>query len=175
MDDEPRARSASLPVPLLRVVDGVETPRQQRDVAYDVWTWQHNGNYRQAAQALGIPESTLRAWAKRDDWRVRSVRDRLDLQPQELRQATASILAAGGPPAAAYLAAVAEGTEPPDKNRLLACKTLLDSVGFAAAHYDAERDKPADPPRAWSADLDNATYEELLELEREIVEKSRVS
>ena len=168
MDDD-RARCASLPVPLLRVVDGVETPRQQRDLAYDLWTWTHNGNYRELARATGVAESTLRNWARKDDWRVRSVRDRLDLQPEDVRQATASILAAGGPAAAAYLNGVVEGVEPPDKNRITAAKILLDAQGFAPAHYSPDRDKPK-PARVIPDDLSSLSTEELLALEAQFLE-----
>lgn len=167
--------SADLPTPIrpaIEVRHGAETPKAQRDSAYEVWLWSCGRNTRETARELGIGESTIRNWSRMDGWSERAARDLMTTPPQYLRESIGITLVQTAEECSKYMYRVASGAVmPPDRERLKMCTSVLQMVGWSPARFDPERDKPRDAPRAYSIDLDTATPEQLLQLEAEIIER----
>ncbi len=159
--------SQSSEIILFEVQNGVETPREVRDQVFALWSWSCQQNYREVARRTNISEATIRSWAKRDDWRVRYYRDRLDVAPEQIRPAISSIIHLAAINGAAYVDRVNAGEVEPNRAKLMAAKIAMDAAGFAPAHYQPGTEpKPKRQPIATKG----MSPDQLLALELEYTE-----
>lgn len=164
--------------PSVTVIPGQRAPDALRETAYQLWAWQCGQNAERVAQDLGIDHPdvdldgrTVRGWCQQDGWRVRYEEERSELVPGMARYAAARQLQNALPGAISYVEAVANGTVAPNKDRLTACRMVMDAAGFASIRVmgDEATRKPADRANAvhLPANLDELDADQLESLLRQ--------
>lgn len=170
--------------PDMVVIPGQRAPDALREDAYQLWAWACAQNCEKVADTLNaqhpgldLDGRTVRGWCRQEQWRVRYEEERAELVPGMVRYASALQLQNALPGAIDYVSAVAAGTVEPNKDRLSACKLIMDACGFAAIRVmgDEAQRKPADRANAYQlpANLDTLDADALERLERQYVDQRR--
>lgn len=144
---------------------------QDRQEAYEVWAWACGRNIGLTAQATGVPERTLRRWARADSWRQRHMQERLAATPSDIVPVVVGTLAAAAVDAAEYLAAVLAGERDPDRDLTAVAMIALDRAGFGVARLMEPMRMEAGTKE--SATLSPADLERLSPAELRALEQGR--
>jgi len=107
----------------------------ERTTAFQVWAMLADRSPKKTQAILmdqfgiEIKINTLYKWAQRYEWSTKA-RDLFEDTAPTFFERTRAAIVGGTPAAATYLVGVADGSQEPDRNRILAAFGLIDRAGF---------------------------------------------
>jgi hypothetical protein len=139
-----------------------------RELAFELWYTDAGRRLRTLERILEtdpynipVPYQTLWHWHRQHQWDIEADKRLAQFVPHR-RMRTAGLLVVAAEGFASYLAQVASGAIPPDKQMNAAAKIALDASGFASVRVDT----PAIATRSETRDLASLSDAELARLER---------
>jgi hypothetical protein len=114
----------------VQVVNGVRTPDDTRELAYETWAWKLGRNMAATARELGVSRQVVQVWAKDGGWRERYAEERRDYAPASARAIVGGGLVDAAVYGSEYLSRIFTGDAAPDKVLVAAAIAAVDRVGF---------------------------------------------
>jgi hypothetical protein len=159
MEDSKGHKFDTLPTPR----QGVRTPAEVRNLAYQLWAFECGRNCRAVADTLGIGAHNVERWAAKEGWAERAERDLRAIMPELVAQSAVNLRLAAYHSSRRLLAIAVAASEgmAPDAKEVDALVKITDRGGFSPLGRDFLPDLPPAHYDA-SSDLDSLPIEEII-------------